>query len=112
QALLISLRDLVPSSHSVVIKECNELHVPVAALYAPEHGHTDCESVDGPNNEATRLFIQRPYFAKQRTIESATDGLWEDFGTNLMRGEFSYRGGKYTAFDDADTALIKDAYAH
>lgn len=113
QGLLASLRDDVSDSNSVVIKECNEFHIPIAALYLLEHGQADCESVKGRNNEGSRLFMQRSYFAKRRrTIEAATEGLWEYFDTHLVSGEFSYREGKYVPFNDEDLDFIEKAYAY
>lgn len=113
QGLLASLRDNVSDSHSVVIKECNELHIPIAALYPLEHGQADCESVKGRNNQGSRLFMQHSYFAKRRrTIEAATEGLWEYFHAHLVSGEFSYREGRYATFNDEDLDFIEKAYAY
>ena len=110
-ALLSAFNAATPSSQSVVIAECNELHEPIAALYALDHGRPNCDGVN-VRTETGSLFLERPYFAsRKRTIESATEGLLKKLGDNLLRGEFSFRDGKYAVFDDADRTFIERAYA-
>lgn len=70
QGLLASLRDNVSDSHSVVIKECNELHIPIAALYPLEHGQVDCESFKGRNN---MVQVKRCKLSLRCRSESACD---------------------------------------
>jgi hypothetical protein len=111
--VLGSFRDRLPNSHSVVIKECDELHVPIAALYAREHGRPNCESVEDHMHKATPLYMERAYLTGRRpTIDSAIKGLWNEFGVNLMAGQFSFRNEKYVSFNGEDFEFIKKAYAY
>jgi hypothetical protein len=112
--LLASLQgDILPKPHSIVIKNCDDLRVPIAALYPPEHGRANCESVEDHRRKATRLYLERSYFeTRRRTIDSATNGLWERFGPKLMAGQFSVRGADYASFNQEDLDFIERAYTY
>jgi len=109
-SLLLSFRDAAPDSHSVVIAEWVDLYEPIVALYLRDKGRADCEGVISPSGRATRLHVQRDYFrGRKGNVDSLIEFLWDHLGSNLTRAEFSFRDGRYAAFNSEDQAFIDSA---
>lgn len=109
-SLLLSFKDETPEVHSIVIAECVDLHEPIVALSPRRPDRGDCEGMPDSLGVITRLYVQRRYFQRRkRAVESVVSALWQRHGDHLTRGEFSFREGRYAAFDSEDWAFVDRA---
>jgi hypothetical protein len=109
-SLLLSFRDETPEPQSIVIAECVDLHEPIVSLYPRQPGRAGCEAVPESLGVITRLYVQRQYFQRRmRTVESVISKLWQRHRDNLIRGEFSFREGRYATFNHQDRAFLDRA---
>ena len=69
-----------------------------------------CEGLARRAGVTPQLYVQRSYFRlRDRSVESAIQGLWELSVAPLMPGHFSFRDGHYASFNEGDRALIESA---
>lgn len=109
-ALLESMRDSVSGKQVVSIRECNNLHQPIASLTEEAMGHLG-DAVLLSDGSPSKLYAWAQYFARtSRDVNSLADGLWNILGSSICEGRFSYRDGTWQEFNDHDLAFIRRAF--
>lgn len=106
-SLLSSFRDESPHGYHVVIAKCSIHGQPIVSLYNLREQKPTCEAIVNYRGRATSLYAGEQYFAaKKRTIDSLVEGLWRICKDPLVRGEYSFRGKSYCAFDDSERRWV------
>src|SRR5215469_6793841 len=93
------------------IKECNNIHQPIASLTeGAALGHLG-DAVLLADGSPSKLCASPHYSARaSRDAESLADGLWKILGSSICEGRFSYRGGIWQEFDADDLTFIRYAF--
>ena len=109
--LLAAMRDATPKPYSIEILRCPDLKTYVAsACIDPPTGRVRIQSPDDPS--CALYSCGQIGEHDVRDFDSLVRAFWITRGTDIVKGRFSRRSGKFRHFDDSDleniTALRND----
>ncbi len=98
-----------PEQHVVSISRCGAIRQPVVRLLDARYSSAALHAVQSETQSRRTLIVESEFAPSgSLSVSSLTERLFQELGTALCAGRFSYRRGSYDSFNDEEILFIED----
>jgi len=106
-SLLTSFVDETPQEHVVSIFRCANINKPVVRLLSSDHAHYSSHGLDSSIQGRRTVLLDSEFAVGQPSVPGVTEQLFQELGTAICKGRFSFRAGDYQTYTDYERDFIE-----